>query len=395
MIEVKDNVYWVGIKDWDLRRFHGHELSTHRGSSYNSYIIKDEKTVLVDTVWNPYKEDFVENLEREVGLENIDYIVINHCEPDHSGSLGYLMEKIPNTPIYCSKHGEESIKRHFHKDWNINVVKTGDTLKIGESELIFVEMQMMHWPDSMLTYVKGPNVALSNDAFGQHYSPSSLFNDEVDECELYQEAVKYFANILNPFRPLIKRKIEEIRGLNLDIDVIAPSHGVIWRENPAQIIDKYYEWSQSDYSEDYVVIVYDTMYDATKKMAEAIGEGLRKNSVIYKLYNSSVTDRSDLITELFKAKGIIVGSCTVNNGTLASISTILEEMQGLKIKGKPAAGFGSYGWSGEAAKHIAEKLAKIGLKVSQEPIQFKYQPTDQELKECIKFGEEFAKNLSK
>lgn len=393
MIEVKDNVYWVGIKDWELRKFHGHELSTHRGSTYNSYIIKDEKTVLVDTVWGPYKEEFVENLEREVGLNNIDYIVINHCEPDHSGSLGYLMSKIPNTPIYCSKHGEESIKRHFHGNYNLNVVKTGDTLNIGKCDLVFVEMQMLHWPDSMLTYVKGPNVVLSNDAFGQHYSPSSLFNDEVDQCELYQEAIKYFANILNPFRPLIKKKIEDIKALNLDIEVIAPSHGVIWRKNPMQIVEKYYEWSQSNYTEDFAVIVYDTMYDATKKMAEAIAEGLNKNGIKYKLFNSSVTDRSDLITELVKAKGIIVGTCTVNNGTLSSIAMVLEEMHALKIKNKPAAGFGSYGWSGEGAKVITEKLGKIGLKVNLEPIQFKYQPTEEELLQCVEFGEKFAKSL--
>ncbi|MDQ2086209.1 MBL fold metallo-hydrolase [Herbivorax sp. ANBcel31] len=393
MIQVKNNVYWTGIKDWELRKFHGHELSTHRGSTYNSYLIKDEKTVLVDTVWNPYKEEFVENLEREVGLENIDMIIINHCEPDHSGSLGYLMEKIPNTPIYCSKKGEESIKGYFHKDWNINVVKTGDTIKIGENELVFVEMTMMHWPDSMLTYVKGANVVLSNDAFGQHYSAPALFNDQVDECELYQEAIKYFANILNPFKPLIKKKIEEIKALNLDIDVIAPSHGVIWRDNPMQIVEKYYEWSQNSYSEDYVVIIYDTMYDATKNLALSIAEGLRSKDIKYKVFNSSITDKSDLITELFKAKGIILGSCTVNNGSLSSISMILEEMKLLKFKNKPAAGFGSYGWSGEAPGHITEGLKKIGLKVDLEPVKFKYQPRKEDFEECIAFGEKFANNL--
>lgn len=393
MIQVKDNVYWVGIKDWDLRRFHGHELSTHRGSTYNSYIIKDEKTVLVDTVWGPYKEEFVENLDREVGLKNIDYIVINHCEPDHSGSLAYLMSKIPGTPIYCSKRGVETISRHFHGDWNLNVVNTGDKLNIGKSDLIFVEMQMIHWPDSMMTYVTGSNVVLSNDAFGQHYSSASLFNDQVNECELYQEAIKYFANILSPFRPLIKKKIEEIKALNLPIDVIAPSHGVIWRDNPAQIIEKYYEWSQPDFNEGNVVIVYDTMYDATKKMAEAIGEGLLKNNVTYKIYNSSITDMSDLITELFKAKGIIVGSCTVNNGCLASISTILEELKAHKIKGRPAAGFGSFGWSGEAPKHISEILKNIGFNVVNDPIQFKYQLTAEELNQCVEFGEKYAKSF--
>ncbi|MCX7708255.1 MAG: flavodoxin domain-containing protein [Clostridia bacterium] len=392
MIEIKKNVYWVGVKDWSLRQFHGHELSTHRGSTYNSYLIKDEKTVLVDTVWDPYKEEFAERLEKEVGLQNIDMIVINHIEPDHGGSLGYIMSKIPNTPIYCTKNGADIIKRHFHQDWNFNIVKTGDSVKIGEYELIFVEMQMLHWPDSLLTYVKGPNVALSNDAFGQHYSPASLFNDEVDTCELYQEAIKYYANILTPFSPLIKKKVEQIKALNLPIEMIAPSHGVIWRENPMQIVEKYYEWSQ-DYNEGTVVIVYDTMYKATKKMAEAIGEGLAKHNVMFKMYDNSITDQSDLLTELFKAKGMIIGSCTVNNTVLRSIAGLLDEIKGHKFKNKIGAAFGSYGWSGEAAKVISKHLEEAGIKVAAEPIQFRYVPTDEELLQCVEFGESFAKAL--
>jgi len=392
MIEIKKNIYWAGIKDWGLRQFHGHELSTLRGSTYNSYVIKDNKTVLVDTVWNPYKEEFVNNLEKEIGLNNIDYIVINHAEPDHGGSLEYVMSKIPDTPIYCTKNGADIIRKHFHKDWNFRIVKTGDTLNIGEYELVFVEMQMLHWPDSMLTYVKGANVALSNDAFGQHYSAQSLFNDEVDTCELYQEALKYYANILSPFTSLIKKKIEQIRSLNLPIDMIAPSHGVIWRENPVQIIDKYYEWAQ-DYNEGNVVIVYDTMYDSTRVMAQAIGEGLLKNGIKYKLFNASVTDQSDLITELFKAKGIIVGSCTVNNSYLRAVGAVLEEIKAHRFKGKVAAAFGSYGWSGEAPKLITQKLEEAGLKVAEEPIQCKYVPTEEELRQCVEFGERFSKSM--
>ncbi|MDP4092396.1 MAG: MBL fold metallo-hydrolase, partial [Bacillota bacterium] len=333
MLNVKGQIYWTGIKDWELRRFHGHELSTHRGSTYNSYIIKDEKTVLVDTVWDPYKEHFVEELERDVGLKNIDAIVINHNEPDHGGSLGYLMSKIPGTPIYCTKNGAEIIKRHFHQDWNFNIVKTGDTLKIGKYELLFIEMQMIHWPDSMMTYVKGENVLLSNDAFGQHYAPKSLFNDEVDTCELYQEAIKYFANILTPYIPLIIKKIDQFRSLNLQVDIIAPSHGVIWRENPLQIVDKYYEWCNK-YDEGNVIIVYDTMYNATKSMAEAIAQGIQEEGIQIKLFNSSLTDQSDLLTELFKAKGIVIGSCTVNNTVLRSIAALLDEIKGHKLKNK-------------------------------------------------------------
>lgn len=393
MIEIKKNIYFSGIRDWELRLFHGHELSTHRGSSYNSFIIKDKKTVLVDTVWNPYKEEFVENLEREVGLSNIDMIIINHVEPDHCGSLGYLMSKIPETPIYCTKQGVDAIKRHFHTDWNFNVVKTGDTINIGEYDLVFVDMQMIHWPDSMLTYVKGANVVLSNDAFGQHYASKSLFNDEVDECEMNQEAIKYFANILTPFRPLIKKKIEQIRSLNLDIEMIAPSHGVIWRTNPMQIIDKYYDWATDGYNEDFVLVGYDTMYNTTKEMAESIALGLQNKGVKYKIFNSSVTDMSDLITEVFKAKGIILGSCTVNNACLSSIASLLHEVKTRKIKNKPAAGFGSYGWSGESPKIITKEFEEMGMKVVQDHMSVKYRATGEELKLCVEFGEKFAESL--
>jgi flavorubredoxin len=393
MIEVKNDIYWVGIKDWELRQFHGHELSTHRGSTYNAYLIKDEKVVLVDTVWDPYQEEFVDKLDKEIGIDNIDAIIINHSEPDHGGSLGYLMSKRPDIPIYCTKNGADAIRRQFHKDWNFNIVKTGDTLKTGKYELVFVEMQMIHWPDSMLTYVKGANLVLSNDAFGQHYSPASLFNDEVDTCELYQEAIKYYANILTPYSPLIKKKIEEIRALNLPIDMIAPSHGVIWRENPAQIIDKYYEWSQ-DYNEGTVVIIYDTMYNATKMMAEAIGEGMAKNGIKYKLYNNSVSDQSDVLTEIFKAKGVIIGSCTVNNTVLRSISALLDEIKGHRFKNKVGAAFGSYGWSGEAPKIISKSLEESGVKILHEPLQIKYRPTEDELKMFVEMGDKFAKAMN-
>ncbi len=393
MIEIKKDIFWTGVRDWGLRQFHGHELSTHRGSSYNSYIIRDEKTVLVDTVWSPFKDEFEDMLQKDIGgIKNIDMIVINHSEPDHGGSLGHIMSEIPDVPIYCTKNGAEIIRKHFHKDWNFKIVKTGDSVKTGKYELVFVEMQMIHWPDSMLTYVRGADLVLSNDAFGQHYTTISLFNDEVSKCELEQEAIKYYANILTPFSPLIKKKIEQIRALNLPIDMIAPSHGIIWRKDPAQIIDRYYEWSQ-DYNEGHAVIIYDTMYDATRSMAEAIAEGLRKKGVKYKIYNASVSDQSDLITEIFKAKGVLIGSCTVNNTVLRVIAGLLDEIKGHKFKGKLGAGFGSYGWSGEAPKHINGSLAESGLKVPLEPLMFKYSPTEDELAQCEAFGEKFAEEM--
>ena len=356
-------------------------------------MIKDKKTVLVDTVWDPYKEKFVEDLEKNVGLKNIDAIVINHMEPDHGGSLGLIMERIPNTPIYCTKNGAEIIKKYFGKDWNFNIVKTGDILDLGEYKLNFVEMQMLHWPDSLMEYVDGAKLVISNDAFGQHYCGTSLFNDENDQCEIHQEAIKYFANILAPFRPLIIKKIEQILAMNLDIDMIAPSHGIIWRTNPVQIIEKYLSWSDPNYNEGYAVIIYDTMYHATRDMAEAIAMGLEEEGIKYKLFNAATKDRSDLNVEIFKSNAVLLGSCTVNNSVLRETASLLDEIKSLKVKNKLAFGFGAYGWSGEAHKIISQKLSEAGLTISQEPLGVRYKSSAEEIEKCVEAGRNIAKQL--
>ncbi|MCL2060868.1 MAG: flavodoxin domain-containing protein, partial [Oscillospiraceae bacterium] len=235
-------------------------------------------------------------------------------------------------------------------------------------------------------------VLLSNDAFGQHYCTSGYFNDEVDETELYQEALKYYAGILAPFTKLIERKIEEVLGLGLDISMIAPSHGVIWRKDPLQIVHKYMEWSK-DYHDGSVVIAYDCLYEATGAMAAAIGRGLAGRGVRYKISNVGNTDVSDLITELFCARGIIIGSSTINNTMHRSIAGLLDDVRGHKLKGKLGAAFGSYGWSGEAPKMIAEELERAGIEVFGDPIRFQYTPTAAELDECVAFGDKFAAAL--
>jgi flavorubredoxin len=392
MIKIKDNICWVGKKDWELRKFHGEELSTHRGSTYNSYLIKDKKTALVDTVWTPFHREFIDNLEKNIDLKSIDLIVVNHTEQDHSGSLPYLMEKIPDTPIYCSKNGALLIKRHFHKDWNLNIVKTGDSVDLGENKLIFVEMPMLHWPDSMATYVSGANVLLSNDAFGQHYASPYMFNDEVDQCELYQEALKYYANILTPFSKLVKAKIKEITALNLPIEMIAPSHGIIWRDNPLQIVEKYDQWA-SDYNEGSVIVLYDTMWGATKKMALAMARGIEKKGLGVKALNMGKYDKSDIITEIFKSRGVLFGSSTINNGILGDAAAMLEVIRCLKFKNKIGAAFGSYGWSGESVKIIEAKLKESGIEIAAEGIKAQYNPTPEEIKACEAFGEAFAEKV--
>jgi anaerobic nitric oxide reductase flavorubredoxin len=394
MIEIKENIFWVGIKDWEIKKFHGEEYSTHRGSTYNSYLIKDEKNVLVDTVWTPFKEEYVARLDAEFGLENIDAVVVNHSESDHSGSLTHLMAQIPDAEIYCTKNGHDMIHRHHYNDWKFNEVKTGDTLKTGKYELVFVEAPMLHWPDSMFTYVKGANLLLPNDAFGQHYATSAMYNDEVDQCELFQEAIKYYANILTPFSSLVKKKIEELKAMNVPVDMIAPSHGVIWRKDPLYIVGKYYEWADA-YQEDFVVIAYDTMWNGTKSMAAAIASGLKESGVPYKLFNISKSDINDVITEIFRSKGVILGSPTINRRVLSAVGALIETMKGLRFKNKAGAAFGGYGWSGESVGIIEEGLKSAGIMVAVPGIKFRYKLTGDELKQCEQFGKQFAEHLKK
>lgn len=275
-IVVKNNIHWVGQRDWEVRDFHGTEYKTLRGSSYNSYLIREEN-VLIDTVDHKFSREFVQNLRNEIDLADIDYIVINHAEEDHAGALTELMAQIPDTPIYCTANAIDSINgHHHHPEWNFNVVKTGDTLDIGNGkQLIFVETPMLHWPDSMMTYLTGDAVLFSNDAFGQHYCDEHLFNDEVDQTELFEQCQRYYANILTPFSRLVTPKITEIPGFNLPVDMIATSHGVVWRDNPTQIVELYLKWA-ADYQEDRITIFYDTMSNNTRMMADAIAQELRK-----------------------------------------------------------------------------------------------------------------------
>lgn len=392
MKELKKGVYWVGATDWRVRYFHGYELSTHRGSTYNAYLIKDEKTVLIDTVWEPLTDRFLENLSKATDLSKIDYVVVNHAEPDHSGALPVIMEYIPNATVIVSKGGLETTKRYYHKDWNFKVVGTGDRINIGKNDLIFVEATMLHWPDSMFTYLTGENILFSNDAFGQHYASSSIFNDEVDETEVNQEAIKYYANILTPFSRFVTKKIDEIKGLALPVDMIAPSHGIIWRKDPMKIVEKYYEWAAGN-SNKSAVVVYNSMWGATHKMAEFIGKGLGSAGIEYKIFNISTADRNDVLAEVFKAKGILLGSSTVNNGLLTSLLPLIEDLMGLKFINKVGAAFGSYGWSGESPKLLTEYLTKAKIKVIEDALKFKYMPNDDELEVCISYGKSFGEKM--
>lgn len=391
-VSVKNNVSWVGKIDWELQKFHGNEYSTSQGSTYNAYLIREEKNVLIDTVWRPYAAEFAENLKTEIPLEKIDCIIANHGEVDHSGSLSEIIRRIPDVPVYCTENAVKSLTGQYHEKWNFHTVKTGDTLDVGNGKkLVFVEMKMLHWPDSMATYLTGDNILFSNDAFGQHYASNSLFNDLVDQGDLYAQCIKYYANILTPFSALADKKIQDVLSLKIPIDIIAPSHGVIWRDNPAQIVQKYIEWSR-DYQEDQITLLYDTMWDGTRHMADAIAAGIRESGsgTVVKVFNISKTDKNDLITEVFKSKLILVGSPTIGKGITHDTAGILEMIEGLRFKKKKAASFGCYGWSGEAVAKMNKLLTASGFELVSEGLKALWVPDEAMIQECKSFGKKMA-----
>lgn len=388
---IKNNIYWLGKIDWSLRKFHGDEYSTFKGSSYNSYLIQEEKNVLIDTVWMPFAKEFVANLQQEIDLHKIDFIVANHGEIDHSGALPELLQHIPNVPIYCTANAIKSIKGHYHQDWNFVPVKTGDRVSVGKKELIFIETPMLHWPDNMFCYLTGDNVLFSNDAFGQHYASEFLFNDLVDQHEVMHEAIKYYANILAPFSAFVTKKIKEFAALNLPLDIICTSHGIIWRNHPQQIVEKYLTWA-NNYQENQIVIIYDSMWGGTRILADNIAKGIHQadSSVTVKVLSAATTDKNEMITEIFKSKAVVMGSSTINNGILTSIAALLEEIKGMKFKNKKAAAFGCYGWSGESPKIIAEYLQQAGFAVFSDTLKSTWQPDANAEMESRKFGGKLA-----
>jgi anaerobic nitric oxide reductase flavorubredoxin len=390
-----NHVTYVGKIDWELRTFHGEELSTHRGSTYNAYLIRDEKNVLIDTVWAPFAKEFVDELEKVIDLKTIDLIVANHGEVDHSGALPELMRRIPDVPIYCTANAVKSIRGQYHQDWNFHVVKTGDKIKIGQGELIFIEAPMLHWPDTMFTYYTGEDILFSNDAFGQHYATAHRFNDQVDQAELYQELMKYYANILTPFSKFVTKKIDEILGLHLPVKMIFPSHGVLWRDNPLQAIEAYTKWA-ADYQENQITILYDTMWNGTRRMAELIAAGIQeaKPDLSVKVFNVGRSDKNDAITEVFRSKAIVVGSPTVNRTILSGMAGILEEIKGMGFKNKKAATFGAYGWSGESPKILSAKLAEAGFSVIEENLKVLWYPDDAAAESCKAFGRRIAELMA-
>jgi anaerobic nitric oxide reductase flavorubredoxin len=393
--KVSEHVLWVGKTDWELKSFHGNELSTHKGSSYNSYLIHGrDRTVLMDTVWQPYDREFVSRLKEDIDLGSIDGIVMNHNENDHSGALPELLRAIPSVPVYCTAKGKEILKGLYHQDWNFVCVKTGDVLDLGGVTLQFIEAPMLHWPDTMFTYMdggEGEHILFSNDGFGQHYASESLFDDKTDRNEVFAEAMKYYANILNLYSPQVTKKVKEILAMNLPLDMIAPSHGIIWRSDPSEIVGKYLEWADA-YSEKQVTVFYDTMWNSTRRLGEAIAAGIReaRPEITVKLFNAGKDDKNDIVTEVFRSEAVLAGSPAINYGYMYSIGGMLEMIKGLRFKGKKAAAFGSYGWSGGAVKQISDRLKECGFEVVNDGFERKWAPDEGV---PYAFGKDFAAAL--
>ena len=388
---VVDGVYWVGAVDWNVRHFHGYTYTTPLGTSYNAYLIKDDKIALVDTVHAGFTGEMMNRIGSLVDPSKIDYVVANHVEPDHSGSIAHIMSIAKNAKLVCNERCRQGLEEYYTGGWDYQLVKTGDTISLGSKTLAFLEAPMLHWPDSMFTYIPEDELLLPNDGFGQHIATSERFVDDYEEAIVMQEAAKYYANILMPMSALVIKKLQEVQKLGLSIKMIAPSHGLIWRE-PEKIINAYLRWASGE-ADQAVLVVYDTMWTSTEKMALSIVEGISSEGVQAQLYRIATSDSSDAIRDCMLMKGIVVGSSTINRTMLPTLAPFLEDLKGLKPRKKIGAAFGSYGWSGGGAETVEKALSDAGVEIVGEPLTVKYMPTEEDLQRCFEFGREFARTI--
>ncbi len=389
-MKLADGIYSVGVTDWNIRDFHGY--STYEGTTYNAYLVIDEKITLIDTVKAPFADQLLANISTIVDPKKIDYMISNHTEMDHSSGLPRVMHKIgEDKPLFCSKMGEKNLSKHYPQKWNYRSVENGETLSLGKRSLTFMETRMLHWPDSMFTYVNEDKLLFSSDAFGQHYAGAERFDDEIGD-DIFPHAKKYFANILMPYAPLILKLVEKVTEMGLEIKTICPDHGIIWRKDPMKIIHTYVAWSKMEPTRK-ALVIYDTMWHSTERMAEAMAHSLINEGVNAKPMHLRKCHRSDIITEVLDAGAILVGSPTLNNGIFPTVADFLTYMKGLKPQNKISAPFGSYGWSGESVKLIAKALEEMKFDVIDPGVRIQYRPDEEALSACVALGKKVAQAL--
>ncbi len=382
--ELKKDIYWVGAIDWSIRDIHGY--STPKGTTYNSYLLLDEKVVLFDTAKKGFGDQLLNHISQVIDPGRIDYIVVNHVEMDHTGSLPEVVDLVKPEKIICSSQGKKALLAHFHReDWPYEVVSTGQEISTASRTIKFLETRMLHWPDSMFSYIEQDGLLISQDGFGQHWATSERFDDEVDQAELMYQAKKYYANILLPYSVLVQKLLAQVGEMGLKIDTIAPDHGPIWRSEPGKIIRAWDEWSRQ-VSGSKALVVYETMWHSTERLAAAIADGIAETGVSVAVMDLATTHRSDIITELLDARAIALGSATLNNGMLPRMADFLCYMKGLRPVGKIGAAFGSYGWGGEAARLIAASLEELKFEMADEPLRINYVPSQDDLARCVELG---------
>jgi flavorubredoxin len=382
--EIKDKIYWVGAIDWNIRDFHGY--STYKGTTYNAFLVKDEKIALFDTVKKSHLSELVHHIKQLVDPTDIDYLIVNHVEMDHSGSLPEIVDLVKPEKIFCSKMGLKAIQEHFHpEDWPLEAVENGQIISLGSKTVQFLETRMLHWPDSMFSYFPEDKLLISSDAFGQHLASSERFDDEVDFSELMEQTAKYYANILTLYSPLIRKLLAKVQDLGLEIDMIAPDHGVIWRSHIGDVLKAYGDWSQNK-GKRKALVIYDTMWASTEKMAKAVATGINLTGTSVKLINLAYAHRSDVMADVLNAKAVILGCATLNNGMLPRMAGFLMYMRGLKPTNKIGAAFGSFGWSGEAVKLMNRAMEDMKFDVIEPGVRVKYVPGHTDLSDCVEMG---------
>jgi flavorubredoxin len=387
--EIKKDIHWVGAVDWSVRDFHGY--STKKGTTYNAYLVIDEKVTLFDTVKHSFKNDLLHCIYKVIEPSKIDYLVVNHVEPDHSGSVAEMIDIIKPEKVFCSARGKKALLEHYHReDWPFEVVSSGQEISLGKRTVQFIETRMLHWPDSMFSYLKEDAVLISSDAFGHHWATSERFNDQVNSAELMEHCAKYYANILLPYSGLVQKLIADVGKLGLRLDIIAPDHGVIWRENPIQIVAAYDQWSKQ-IPKRKALVIFDTMWNSTEKMAKAVADGLVEGGISTQLLDLRANHRSDVITELLDAKAVILGSSTLNNGMLPKMGDMICYMKGLRPANKIGAAFGSYGWSGESVRLLNTALEEMKISIAHPGVSLQYVPKHEGLRKCTDMGRELAK----
>ena len=389
-IEIADGIFWVGSIDWNIRDFHGY--STKQGTTYNAFLIMDEKITLIDTVKKEFADQLINSISQIVDPKKIDYVISNHTEMDHSGGLARVMHRIgEDKPLYCSKMGLRNLPQHYNSKWNYQPVEDGGELSLGKRTLTFMETRMVHWPDSMFTYAKEDKILFASDGFGQHFASMERFDDEVGD-EIMIHAQKYFANILLLYAPLILKLVGKVQEMGLAIDMICPDHGIMWRKDPMKIVNAYVEWCHQKPKRK-ALVIYDTMWQSTENMAEAIVDALNQEGVNTMPMHLRRWHRSDIITEVIDAGAIIIGSPTLNNGLFPTIADFLTYMKGLKPKNKVGAAFGSYGWSGEAVKLINKELEAMKFDLVDPGLKIQYVPDAQGIEACHELGRKIAEAL--